>query len=293
MVKSMTGYGTANGENDDMSVEIEIKTVNSRYPDIQIRMPSYLNFAENNIKRLINNKINRGRIDVFIRVIAKENFKSDIKVDLNLASKMNEALNLIREHINIDKEVELKDILRNEEVLTFEKKELDEESTFELISALLNSSLDKVVSMRLAEGINITEDLKSNLNLLKKHLNNIESEIPNILNENNTRMRENIEKLLDNNIPIDEDRLANELAIYADKSDINEELVRLDSHINQFEETLALNNPIGKKLDFILQEMNREVNTIQSKSNNIGISSDTIESKALIEKLREQVQNVE
>lgn len=293
MLRSMTGFGLSQDDNDDMAVEVEIKTVNNRYNDIQIRMPSYLNFSENHIKKWISKRIKRGRVDVFIRIYPKDEFKSEIIVDLDLAQKMYNALYSIADQVGIKEDVKISDILGNEEVLTYKRKELDEEKTLIFLEAVIDDALDKVVLMRETEGKYLKEDFEENLKDLQVLLKNIEEKVPMEIESNHNRMVNNINKLLDANIPLDEDRLANELAIFADKHDINEEIVRLKSHINQFEETIKLDIPIGKKLDFIIQEMNREVNTIQSKSSDIDISNYTINCKALIEKLREQVQNVE
>ena len=292
MIKSMTGFGRSISENDDMLLEVEIKTVNNRYTDWQIRMPSYLNFAEDKIKKTIQEKISRGRIEVFIKVTPKSQLKSEIIVDKNLAVKMYEALNEISNLCHIDK-VTLPDILKNEEIIIYKKKDLDEEKTISFLEESVSRATEKVCDMRTIEGENLKEDLLKNLNDLSENVLKFEKITPLIVEENYRRLESNMQKVLKNKIPIDQDRLANELAIFADRLDVNEEITRLKSHIDQFRTTMDLEIPVGKKLDFIIQEMNREVNTTSSKANDTELINLAIESKSLIEKLREQIQNVE
>lgn len=292
MIKSMTGFGRSVSENDDMLLEVEIKTVNNRYTDWQIRMPSYLNFAEDRIKKTIQGKISRGRIEVFIKVTPKSQLKSEIIVDKNLAVKMYEALNEVCNLCNIDK-VTLPDILRNEEIISYKKKDLDEEKTMSFLEDAVDLAVGKVCDMRAIEGGHLREDLLKNLNDLSDNVLKFEDRTPLIVEENYKRLEGNMQKVLKNKIPIDQDRLANELAIFADRLDVNEEIARLKSHIDQFRTTMELDTPVGKKLDFIIQEMNREVNTTSSKANDTELINLAIESKSLIEKLREQIQNVE
>lgn len=292
MIKSMTGFGRSISENDDMLLEVEIKTVNNRYTDWQIRMPSYLNFAEDKIKKTIQEKISRGRIEVFIKVTPKSQLKSEIIVDKNLAVKMYEALNEISNLCHIDK-VTLPDILKNEEIIIYKKKDMDEKKTISFLEESVSRATEKVCDMRTIEGENLKEDLLKNLNDLSENVLKFEKITPLIVEENYRRLESNMQKVLKNKIPIDQDRLANELAIFADRLDVNEEITRLKSHIDQFRTTMDLEIPVGKKLDFIIQEMNREVNTTSSKANDTELINLAIESKSLIEKLREQIQNVE
>lgn len=295
MIKSMTGYGKSSYMDDKLNIEVEIKSVNSRFLDINTRMPYQLNFMEDKINKLIRKYIKRGRIDLFIKSKTKSLGNTNITIDEVQARKMYEALNSLKNTFNLEgeyRDIRISDILRNEDVLKFEAEELDDEYLSLVILNTIEEVLVQLVNMRIAEGLNLKNDLSNNIDILKENRENICNQVKNLKEEIRNKLFANIQEILDQNI-INEDRLANEIVFYADRQDINEELSRLNSHFIQFEESLETNETIGKKLDFISQEMLREVNTIGSKTSNINVTNHVIEMKTTIEKIKEQVQNIE
>lgn len=295
MIKSMTGYGKSSYMDDKLNIEVEIKSVNSRFLDINTRMPYQLNFMEDKINKLIRKYIKRGRIDLFIKSKTKSLGNTNITIDEVQARKMYEALNSLKNTFNLEgeyRDIRISDILRNEDVLRFEAEELDDEYLSLVILNTIEEVLVQLVNMRIAEGLNLKNDLSNNIDILKENRENICNQVKNLKEEIRNKLFANIQEILDQNI-INEDRLANEIVFYADRQDINEELSRLNSHFIQFEESLETNEAIGKKLDFISQEMLREVNTIGSKTSNINVTNHVIEMKTTIEKIKEQVQNIE
>lgn len=293
MIRSMTGYGKYQHIDEELSFDIEMKSVNSRYLDINIKMPNHLNYLEDKIKKIIKEHISRGRVDIFIRTQRKGILSSNISINLDIAKEMKDKLSNISEYIGIENKVSLSDILKNEDVLMYEPKEIDEDKMFEVIKISLLNVLSNLDFMRREEGKALYDDLYLNIQKLRKIKNKISEYSTHVAGEQKKRLTENIEKLLDKRVEIDSDRIAVEVAFWADKADINEELIRLNSHFEQFENNLKSDIPVGKKLDFISQEMLRETNTIGSKSSKIEITENVIEAKSIIEKIKEQVQNVE
>lgn len=294
MIKSMTGFGKSSFQDQEYNLDIEVKTVNSRYLDVNIRMPNQLNFLEDKIKKLIKSKLSRGRVDVFIRSNNKNLAKSNILVDLEAAKEMAESLRMIAEVTKISEatSITVADILKNDDVLSFEAPEMDEERMVQIIESTLGQALDQVNSMREVEGAELFKDLSCNIDSLIENKASISAYSHNIKQEIREKLYKSIKEILDESI-INEDRLANEIVLYADRIDINEELTRLDSHFIQFRDSMKESGPVGKKLDFITQELLRETNTIASKSSKIEILNDIISMKTIIEKIKEQVQNVE
>lgn len=293
MIKSMTGFGKTHFLNEKLNFDLEVKTVNSRFLDINIRMPYQLNFLEDKINKLIKQYINRGRVDIFIRSKNKAIGNTAIKVDLDLAKDMGEKLQEIAKQADISKDkISLNDILRNEDVLVFEPEELDDDFLEKIVLGQLEEVLKELVDMRTEEGKNLHKDLSSNLNDLKENLDKVKELAKDIKQEIKDKLYKSINENIDSKL-VDEDRLAVEIVYYADKQDINEEITRLYSHIDQFNKHLEADGPIGKKLDFISQEMLRETNTIASKSQKLDLINITIEMKTIIEKIKEQVQNIE
>lgn len=293
MIKSMTGFGRAEAENDDMSLSIEIKTVNHKYIDYQIRMPNYLNFLEDKIKKTIKDYLSRGRIEVYIKVDRKFSNNSKVELDLPLANSINNSLKTLIDELDIHDEVKLNHLLRYDDILTLKYDDIDEDKVSECIISTLEEALQSLLVMRKTEGDRLKTDLQNNLDSISLYMEKIETRTPYLVEEYKERLIDCVKNLVDNSDAIDNDRLNLEIVLYAEKSDINEELVRMKSHILSFKETLNMDIPVGRKLDFIIQEMNREVNTISSKSNDTELTQYVIEVKSLIEKLREQIQNIE
>ncbi|MDO5027134.1 MAG: YicC/YloC family endoribonuclease [Tissierellia bacterium] len=293
MLKSMTGFGRYGYSDEDISVDFEMKTINSRYLDLSIRMPNQFNFLEDKIRKLIKKTILRGRVEVYIRTAKKNVGQSQIQVDLDAAVNMRDSLQSIIDITGLDTRIDLADILRNEDVLTYKQADMQDEYLENIVIGSLESTLKALDEMRRLEGENLTKVLSSYIDEIEENLEDIASLSQNLTMEYRDKLRESIKKLLDDNLPINEDRLANEIVFYADRADIQEEITRMKSHIKLFRDTITSKQGSGKKLDFISQEMLRETNTIGSKSNKEQITKIVIEQKTIIEKIKEQVQNIE
>ena len=291
-MKSMTGFGSSSLELEDCSIDIEIKSVNNRYLDFNFSMPSYLNFMLEDMKSLIKNKLKRGRVDVYIKIKKYQLAVDSVDINYELAQKIKEKLDSLNEKLDMKSDINVRDLVKYDDVMSFTYKDLDNEFLHDNILKVLNEAVNKIYSMRSTEGDNLREDLSTNLSKIEEEISKISSFTENSVKEYRENLFNKISELLDEE-KIDNDRMCLEVALMADKVDINEELKRFDSHIVQFKSAMDMKDCIGRKLDFIIQEMNREINTISSKSNDENISVCVIEVKSLIEKLREQVQNIE
>lgn len=288
----MTGFGSSSLELEDCSIDIEIKSVNNRYLDFNFSMPSYLNFMLEDMKSLIKNKLKRGRVDVYIKIKKYQLAVDSVDINYELAQKIKEKLDSLNENLDMKSDINVRDLVKYDDVMSFTYKDLDNEFLHDNILKVLNEAVNKIYSMRSTEGDNLREDLSTNLSKIEEEISKISSLTENSVKEYRENLFNKISELLDEE-KIDKDRMYLEVALMADKVDINEELKRFDSHIVQFKSAMDMKDCIGRKLDFIIQEMNREINTISSKSNDENISVCVIEVKSLIEKLREQVQNIE
>ncbi|MDD6905615.1 MAG: YicC family protein [Finegoldia magna] len=291
-MKSMTGFGSSSLELEDCSIDIEIKSVNNRYLDFNFSMPSYLNFMLEDMKSLIKNKLKRGRVDVYIKIKKYQLSVDSVDINYELAQKIKEKLDSLNQKLDMTSDINVRDLVKYDDVMSFTYKDLDNEFLHDNILKVLGEAVNKIYSMRSIEGENLMEDLSSNLSKIEEQISKISSLTENSVKEYSENLFNKISELLDEE-KIDKDRMYLEVALMADKVDINEELKRFDSHIVQFKSAMDMKDCIGRKLDFIIQEMNREINTISSKSNDESISVCVIEVKSLIEKLREQVQNIE
>ena len=291
-MKSMTGFGSSSLELEDCSIDIEIKSVNNRYLDFNFSMPSYLNFMLEDMKSLIKNKLKRGRVDVYIKIKKYQLAVDSVDINYELAQKIKEKLDSLNEKLDMKSDINVRDLVKYDDVMSFTYKDLDNEFLHDNILKVLNEAVNKIYSMRSTEGDNLREDLSTNLSKIEEEISKISSLTENSVKEYRENLFNKISELLDEE-KIDRDRMYLEVALMADKVDINEELKRFDSHIVQFKSAMDMKDCIGRKLDFIIQEMNREINTISSKSNDENISVCVIEVKSLIEKLREQVRDIE
>lgn len=291
-MKSMTGFGSSSLELEDCSIDIEIKSVNNRYLDFNFSMPSYLNFMLEDMKSLIKNKLKRGRVEVYIKIKKYQLSVDSVDINYELAQKIKEKLDSLNQKLDMRSDISVRDLVKYDDVMTFTYKDLDNEFLHDNILKVLDEAVNKIYSMRSIEGDNLREDLSTNLSKIEDQISKISSLTENSVKEYRENLFNKISELLDEE-KIDKDRMYLEVALMADKADINEELKRFDSHIVQFKSTMDIKDCIGRKLDFIIQEMNREINTISSKSNDESLSVCVIEVKSLIEKLREQVQNIE
>lgn len=293
MIKSMTGFGRSEYSVNGREYVVEIKSINHRYLDINIRLPRQFSFLEDYTRKVVSKTISRGKIDVNIQV---NDFGSELKqvsFDEKLIKLYLEEAILLEKKFGIKNDLSFCRSLQLPEVVKVEA-DADEESLIKEFSVVLDNALNKLKDMREQEGSNLKQDLIKKSDNLLVILSKVESKSETIVSDYKTKLQDRINELLKNiNLQLDEARIATEVAIFADKSSIDEELVRFKSHIEQLKNTLELDEPIGKKLDFIIQEMNRETNTIGSKANDLVISKYVIELKNEIEKIREQIQNIE
>ena len=292
MVKSMTGFGRAEVLEGNTKFTVEIKSVNHRYLDVNIKMPKKLNFFESAIRNLLKEYMERGKVDLFITY---EDFNEDtgsLKFNKALAAEYLNYLNQMAEDFEIENDVRVSTLSRYPEVFTLEEQTIDEDQLWAVLEKALRLACEKFVESRKAEGENLKIDLLQKLDEILASVSFIEERSPEILKDYRTRLEEKIKEVLADR-QLDDARIATEVTIYADKICVDEETVRLRSHVNSAKDTLQKGGSVGRRLDFILQEMNREANTILSKANNLEISDTGIDLKTNIEKVREQIQNLE
>ena len=293
LIRSMTGYGKGEVENQLYKLKIELKSVNHRYLDINVKLPRYLIYLEEGIKKLVKEKINRGKVDVFVNFDFADASSLDVKVDIPLAKSFKKALEELKDELEIEDSIRLNNILSVSDVIKTEKKELDEDLVWKTIREATGIALDKILQMREYEGEQLRNDIYTKLDNIEIISYRIEKRAPLVVDEYRGKLNDRINSILEDGTIVDPDRLAVEVAIYADKSSIDEELTRLKSHVLQLRSILSEEDAIGRKLDFLIQEFNREVNTIGSKSSDTEIVKAVVELKSEIEKIREQVQNIE
>lgn len=294
MIKSMTGFGRGEYSDENRNVIVEIKTVNHRYADISIKMPKRYSFAEEKLKAVIKDRIKRGKAEVSVMV---ENLsESDVNVKLNepLAAKYIDSLKKLQEDHDLSGDIDIGLISSMPDVFRTLPDIEDEDDVNRAISQAAAMAAEKNDEMRIIEGEKLAEDLLKRGETVRGIVKDIEERAPEVVKDYVDKMMERIHELLEDTVDIPEERILTEAAVFADKSNITEELVRLDSHMRQLKQILTESrDPVGKKLDFLVQEMNREANTIGSKANDIEITSKVLEAKSEIEKIREQVQNIE
>lgn len=287
---SMTGYGRAMCEIDGRQLSIELKSVNHRFLDLSFRMPRNLMFLEEEARKAIGAKLARGHVDVFMTY---KNLRSDAKkvtVDRALFDAYATALDSVADS-GLRDDRSLMSVARMPDVMVITEADEDQDALRELMKVTMNQALDQLVAMRQREGLEMAADLSRKVDAIERMTQQIEQRYPQTVEEYTARLRASIEELIGQNV--DETRLLTEVAVMADRSAIAEETVRLRAHIQQLRETFEKTEPIGRRLDFLVQELNREVNTISSKSQDIPITRLAVDCKAEIEKLREQLQNVE
>lgn len=290
----MTGFGRGEFNNDAFDVTLEIKSVNNRYCDIIIKMPKKLNVFEDRIKSRIKTKLSRGRIEVYINLEEKAFDNYEVLPNFEILDKYVKVYKEIQTRYGIKDELSLSMLTRIQEGIDVSYVQRGEEDFWNVIEPALDLALTRLEHMRLQEGIQLKNDIHTKVKSIKVSLAEIELNAPRIVENYRLKTRERIATLLeDMNAELDEIRLANEIAIYADKTNINEEIVRINSHLDQIEVILNADEPVGRKLDFLVQELNREINTIGSKSPDIDISNLVIGLKSDIEQIREQIQNIE
>ena len=290
MIRSMTGYGRGKYEIDSREYTVEIKSVNNRFCDISVKLPRSISYLEDKIKKEITSKISRGKIDVFITFYNNSTKGKSIKFNRELASMYIAELRELAKENSINSDIQVTEISKFPDVLTVENDE-DEELIWNELQIPLNEAISNFINMKETEGKKIYEDLSSRIEDIQKKVNIISENSTRLIKDYVVKLETRIKELL-NTENIDENRLAMETVIYADKCSVEEEITRLNSHVSQFK-SLIKENVVGKKLDFLIQEMNRETNTIGSKSSSIEITNLVVEIKTQIEDVREQIQNIE
>ena len=291
MIRSMTGYGRGNISKNDREYQIEIKSVNHRYLDISVKMPRQLSYLEDAIKKEISSRVKRGKVDIFITFNNNSLEGRTIKINTELAHAYIEELKKLSEKEDILSDIQVIEISKYPDVLNIKNAQDDDKIKEEVIE-VLNDAIDNFISMRQAEGSKISEDLLKRLDYIQEKVTEISKLSTGLIEEYVVKLETRIKEILKDQ-ELDKQRLAQEVVIYADKCSVEEEITRLNSHILQFKNLLNSDEAVGKKLDFIVQEMNRETNTIGSKANNLNITNNVIDLKTEIENIREQIQNIE
>ncbi|WP_026692089.1 YicC/YloC family endoribonuclease [Peribacillus kribbensis] len=291
MVLSMTGYGRGTADPDEMQVRVEIKTVNHRFTEYQVRMPRELLYLEDAIKKQIGQYIKRGRVEVFINLEGSVLHQRKIEVDWDLMDDYFAVVSQVREKYNLDSSPALQDILKLEELVSIvEGEDLNPMLEPAVMSAVKEAAAN-LYEMRKQEGMLLEKDIADHLRKIRAAVELLKERAPLVSESYKNRLLERMASFTEG--LIDETRVLTETAVFAEKADINEELSRLFSHMIQFEQNIASSEPVGRKLDFLVQEMNREINTIGSKANDASIAAEVVEVKSLLEKIKEQVQNIE
>jgi len=293
MIKSMTAYGRGEHRDGNTLFTAELKSLNNRYRDIVLRIPKNFQFLEEEIRAIISSRIRRGRVEVLIQT---ENSGGEqpynLELNLPLVGSYFKIFDQLKEKFGIEQEVRIETICQMRDVILFKPEEIDQEKIRLGFREVMGLALDSLDMMRKREGEAIEADLTKRLNLLEQYVNEIRKQTSNLVEEYMKRLKDNINRML-KDVAIDESRIVQEAALFAEKSDITEEIVRIRSHLNQFRRYLSLDDSLGRRLDFLIQEINREVNTLGSKTSDSSISIIVVEMKAELEKLREQIQNVE
>ena len=292
MIKSMTGFGRYEVAENNRKFTVEIKAVNHRYLDVNIKLPKKLNYFESSIRGELKNYISRGKVDVFISYEDFGETTSSVRYNRTLAEEYLKYLRQMAEDFGLNDDIRVSSLSKYPEVFTMEDAGVDEEEIWKELQKALDGAAEMFVKTRIEEGEHLREDLIQKLDGMLGLVDFITERSPKIIEEYRLRLKEKVRELLEETA-VDENRLLTEVTIFADKVCVDEELVRLKSHIEATKKTLMEGGSIGRKLDFIAQEMNREANTILSKANDLEISNCGIELKTEIEKVREQIQNIE
>lgn len=294
MAYSMTGFGRSERLFGTRTYTIEIKSVNSRFCDINIRMPRIFNFADSSVRKTITDRLVRGKVDVYINFDDSEDSTTEVIINEGLAREYSAAVSRLAQLCDRPDELSASRLSLYSDVLSVKQKSIDEEELGNELIAALNSAIDEMLSMRETEGNNLVKDLLEKIDILANLRDEIALRAPGVIEDYRTRLSARIDEILadDKRAFYDDARLAAEVAVFADKCAVDEELNRLISHFKQAREILTSKGPIGKRMDFLVQEMNREVNTIGSKANDIEITNRVMLMKNEVEKIREQIQNL-
>lgn len=292
MIKSMTGFGRAEASDSDRKITIEMKSVNHRYFEPAMKMPKKLNIYEAGIRTILKKYINRGKVDIFVTYEDYSESKFCLKYNEELANEYMSIFNYMAEQFDIPNDITVSSLSHYPEVITMEEQSGDDNAVWHLLEKAVENACVQFVESRITEGEKLKADLLEKLDYMTGLVDEIENRSPGIIEEYRQRLEDKVAELLCDT-PVDENRIATEVTIYADKICVDEETVRLRSHIESTKDELIEGGSVGRKLDFIAQEMNREANTILSKANDLETSNCAISLKTEIEKVREQIQNIE
>lgn len=292
MIRSMTGYGRGEAQGAGKQTTVEMKGVNHRFLEIVVRMPKQFSALEERLRKIIQEQVSRGRVDVFISVEEFGDKAKNVKVDKNLAQAYYSALKELEEHLGSKEVVDYTTIPRFPDVLVVEEDEADLEEVWTTLATAVTQATGQFIEMRQIEGTKLAQDILHRVDSIANLNGQIEQRSPLVVEEYRQKLDQRLKTLLPE-LELDPGRIATEVAIFADRSSITEENVRLNSHLEQMRQNFQQGGSVGRKLDFIVQEMNRETNTIGSKANDLQITSMVVEVKSEIEKIREQVQNIE
>lgn len=292
MIKSMTGFGRGHRVLNGRDITVEIRAVNHRYYEFSARIPRSLGFIEEKLKSMLQGSISRGKVEVSVLVCNTEAADEKITINREIVREYVDALRSVREEFGLNDDLSLSNILRIPDAFTVVKTETDEEQMWQDIRAAAEEALERFISMREAEGARMKQDVAARLDKIEQWVGIVEQRSPVIVEEYRKRLYDKLCEVL-NSTNIDESRILTEAGIFSEKTAVDEETVRLRSHIAQFRSMLELSEPVGRKLDFLVQEMNRETNTIGSKVQDIEVTRIVVDQKSEIEKIREQIQNIE
>jgi uncharacterized protein (TIGR00255 family) len=292
MLKSMTGFGRAEGDTSLGKIIVESRSVNHRYCDINIKLPKRLILFESRIKEIIRSQVSRGRIDVTLRVDSLGEEKVQLSVDLNLAQQYYRVLRDLKEKLQLKDEITLTLLAGAKDLITAKEEMGEIEPYWKEILPILKQSLKNMDDMKQLEGDSLKKDLQQRLELIGQQLQMIKQQFPSRLKSSLARLQDRLRSLLEG-MEVDPSRFQQEIAFLTERVDITEEIVRAESHLAQFSTFLEGNEPVGRKMDFLLQEIHREVNTVSAKANDVEVSQRAVEIKSELEKIREQVQNIE
>lgn len=293
MIRSMTGFGHGEVSNDkNQKVTVEMKSVNHRYCDISLKLPKKLAMFEANIRNIMKEYASRGKIDIYVSYEDLSETAVSLHYNQAMAEEYMQVFKKMQEDFNIETKITAEALAKYPEVVTIEEVQQDEEVWWELLEAALRQAAEKFVETRMIEGANLKRDLLGKLDQMAADVAFIEERSPQIIAEYRSKLEEKVKEFLEDST-IEENRIAAEVTLYADKIAVDEEIVRLQSHISSMTDVLESDESIGRKLDFMAQEMNREANTILSKSSDVDLADHAIELKTNVEKVREQIQNIE
>lgn len=292
MIKSMTGFGRAVAETDGYVITVEIKSVNHRYFEFSSRIPRQYGFLDDKLKSYINSRVSRGKVECYVAIDALNTEAAHVVVNNTLASAYVSALKELSKNYDLKEDFGASTVARFQDVLVVKKADEDEEKIWSYVKSVTDAALDKFIAMRTVEGAKMKNDISSRADYILSCVEYIEKRSPETVKEYNDKLVERVHDLI-GDVSLDEGRVIQEVAIYADKVAVAEETVRLRSHLDQLKAFINADEPVGRKMDFLVQEINRETNTIGSKANDVDIARKVVDIKAEVEKIREQIQNIE